>query len=308
MYKKENRNTNSKRQTSKTSGQKQSFTPRDTRQEDNTRSFKTTKFIKKHIKEKTIEAQIRTQKFSSTHEQMPLNKYLAHCGICSRRDAADLIKNKLVEVNGKIEINPAYKVQKQDLIKYKSKPIEIQKEGVYILMNKPKDCLCTVEDTHERKTVLDLIPEHRLDRIYPVGRLDRNTTGVLLITNDGSLTQKLTHPSYEVKKIYHVKLNKQLTKKDFETLLEGIDLEDGRITPDYMAYQEDDKTQIGIEIHSGRNRIVRRMFEHLGYEVKNLDRVMFADFTKKDVPRGKWRYLNEQEIRRLKIFYKNFKK
>ncbi|MGL6022228.1 MAG: pseudouridine synthase [Chitinophagaceae bacterium] len=272
------------------------------------RPYNTPKSIQKHSKIKTLQSPVSISKTSSLGEQMPLNKYLAHCGICSRRDAAEHIKNGLVEVNNKQETNPAYKVQKQDVVQYKSKPIQLEKKGIYILINKPKNCLCTVEDTNERKTVLDLIPEHTQDRIYPIGRLDRNTTGVLLLTNDGNLTQKLTHPSYKVKKIYHIKLNKPVTKKDFETLLQGIELEDGHIAPDFMAYQDNDKTQIGIEIHSGRNRIVRRIFEHLGYEVKNLDRVMFGDFTKKDVSRGKWRYLNEQEIRRLKIFYKNFKK
>ena len=179
--------------------------------------------------------------------------------------------------------------------------MHLQKNLVYILLNKPKDYITTVADPEGRKTVLDLVKGANTERLYPVGRLDRNTTGVLLLTNDGQLAQKLTHPSYQVKKIYEVTLDKPLTKNDFEAIINGVTLDDGFIAADSVAYADaKDRKIIGIEIHSGRNRIVRRMFEHLGYDVKNLDRVMFASLTKKNVDRGKWRYLSEKEIRLLK--------
>jgi 23S rRNA pseudouridine2605 synthase len=193
-------------------------------------------------------------------------------------------------------------------VRVNGKKVFIQKNLVYILLNKPKDYITTTDDPQNRKTVLDLISRATEERVYPVGRLDRNTSGVLLFTNDGDLSQKLTHPSNEVKKIYHVTLNKPLEKKDFEDILKGIKLEDGPASVDVLAYADiKDKTQIGVEIHSGRNRIVRRIFEHFGYDVKNLDRVMFAGLTKKNVDRGKWRYLSEKEVRDLKYFGKGNK-
>jgi len=180
---------------------------------------------------------------------------------------------------------------------------------VYILLNKPKDFITTTSDTHGRHTVLELIKHATQERVYPIGRLDRNTTGVLLLTNDGELTQKLSHPSYEVKKVYEVRLDKPLLKKDFDSILKGIQLEDGMVSPDALAYADSkDKSIIGIEIHSGRNRIVRRIFEHLGYDVKNLDRVMYANLTKKNVERGKWRFLSEKEVRLLKYMNTSIKK
>jgi 23S rRNA pseudouridine2605 synthase len=183
------------------------------------------------------------------------------------------------------------------------KKISLAKNLVYILLNKPKDYITTTDDPEKRKTVLDLI--RIKERIYPVGRLDRNTSGVLLLTNDGELSQKLAHPSHEMKKVYHVTLNRPLDKKDFDQVLKGIELEDGLASVDVLAYADvKDKTQLGVEIHSGRNRIVRRIFEHLGYDVKNLDRVMFAGLTKKNVERGKWRFLSEKEVRDLKYFGK----
>ncbi len=236
---------------------------------------------------------------------MPLNKFIAHAGVCSRRDAAELVKEGNVKVNGVLITEPGHKVSTKDDIRLHGKRIQPEKELVYILLNKPKDYLTTTDDPQGRKTVLDLIRRSTTERVYPVGRLDRNTSGVLLLTNDGELAQKLTHPSNEVKKVYHVTLNKELDKKDFEKILKGVVLEDGLATVDTLAYADSkDKKQIGIELHSGRNRIVRRIFEHLGYDVKQLDRVMFAGLTKKNVERGKWRYLNEKEVRELKYFGK----
>ncbi len=238
-------------------------------------------------------------------EEMPLNKYLAHCGVASRRDAVALITQRKVLVNKKIIEQPAYKVSNNDVVEYNGKKLFVTKNLVYILLNKPKDYITTTDDPQNRKTVLQLTKNATDQRIYPIGRLDRNTSGVLLLTNDGELTQQLTHPSFNVKKVYEVKLNKPLAKNDFEKILKGIRLEDGEIFADALAYADaKDKTIIGIELHSGRNRIVRRMFEHLGYDVKGLDRVMYGNLTKKNVERGKWRYLSEKEIRLLKYMNK----
>jgi 23S rRNA pseudouridine2605 synthase len=249
----------------------------------------------------TQNSQLRTQSSSL----IPLNKFIAHCGICSRRDAADVVKSGKVKVNGTLITEPGHKVSPKDEVIVNGKKIFVSKNLVYILLNKPKDYITTTDDPHGRKTVLDLIGRATNERVYPVGRLDRNTSGVLLFTNDGELAQKLTHPSNEVKKIYAVTLDKPLDKKHFDEILKGIVLEDGPASVDVLAYADvKDKTQLGVEIHSGRNRIVRRIFEHLGYDVKNLDRVMFAGLTKKNVDRGKWRFLNEKEIRELKYFGK----
>jgi len=234
---------------------------------------------------------------------MPLNKFIAHCGVCSRRDAAEMVKLGKVKVNNEPITEPGHKVSAKDEVKVNGKKILLSKNLVYILLNKPKDYITTTDDPQKRKTVLDLI--RIKERIYPVGRLDRNTSGVLLLTNDGELSQRLTHPSHEVKKVYHITLNRALEKKDFDQILNGVTLEDGPASVDVLAYADiKDKTQLGVEIHSGRNRIVRRIFEHLGYDVKNLDRVIFAGLTKKNVERGKWRFLTEKEIRDLKYFGK----
>jgi len=236
-------------------------------------------------------------------ELMPLNKFIAHCGVSSRRDAAEMVKLGKVKVNGETVTEPGRKVSAKDEVRVNGKKVSLAKNLVYILLNKPKDYITTTDDPQNRKTVLDLI--RIKERIYPVGRLDRNTSGVLLLTNDGELSQKMTHPSHEVKKVYHVTLNRPLEKKDFDKILKGINLEDGPASVDVLAYADiKDKTQLGVEIHSGRNRIVRRIFEHLGYDVKNLDRVVFAGLTKKNVERGKWRFLTEKEIRELKYFGK----
>jgi len=241
----------------------------------------------------------------TSDDTMPLNKYLAHCGICSRRDAVEIIKKGEVKVNGKAVLEPAFKVSNNDDVVYNNKKVFVTKNLVYILINKPKDYITTTDDPQGRKTVLQLTKSATTERIYPVGRLDRNTSGVLLMTNDGELTQKLSHPSYEVKKVYEATLDKPLTKVDFDKIVSGVVLEDGKIAADSLGYVDPkDKTIIGIEIHSGRNRIVRRIFEHLGYDVKALDRVLYAGLTKKNVPRGKWRFLAEKEIRQLKYINK----
>jgi len=238
-------------------------------------------------------------------EQMPLNKYIAHSGVCSRRDAVDLIKGGKVKVNNLLITEPGHKISENDVVAVGGKKIHPVKNLVYILLNKPKDYLTTTDDPQQRKTVLDLIKNATQERVYPVGRLDRNTSGVLLFTNDGDLSQKLTHPSNEIKKVYAVTLDKPLAKNHFDEILKGVPLEDGIVNVDVLAYTDNaDKTQIGIELHSGRNRIVRRIFEHFGYDVKNLDRVIFAGLTKKNVQRGKWRFLTEKEVRDLKYFKK----
>ncbi|WP_290789432.1 pseudouridine synthase [Flavihumibacter sp. UBA7668] len=240
---------------------------------------------------------------------MPLNKFIAHAGVCARRDAAELVKSGVVTVNGQPISEPGFKVSEKDEIKVKGKRITITKNLIYILLNKPKDYITTTEDPQGRKTVLDLIKTATAERVYPVGRLDRNTSGVLLLTNDGELAQTLSHPKNQVKKIYEVKLDRPLTKADFEAIAHGIILEDGFVQPDAIGYADPrDKSVIGIEIHSGRNRIVRRIFEHLKYDVKGLDRVTYAGLTKKNVNRGKWRLLTEKEIRLLKHFNKDTKK
>ena len=241
------------------------------------------------------------------YEQMPLNKYIAHAGTCGRREAAELVKSGHITVNGDTVLEPGYKVQYKDVVRLKGKVLQLQVTPVYILLNKPKDYICTASDPEGRKTVLDIIKNATTQRMFPVGRLDRNTTGVLILTNDGDLAQKLTHPSYEIKKIYEVTLDKPVTKADMEAIAKGVELEDGFIAADAVSYLSNtSKDVIGIEIHSGRNRIVRRIFEHLGYDVRHLDRVMFANLTKKNVDRGKWRFLAEKEVRLLKFMNKSF--
>jgi len=240
-----------------------------------------------------------------TADSMPLNKFIAHAGICGRREAAELVKEGKVKVNNELVTEPGHKVSGKDEVRVNNKRIFLAKNLVYILLNKPKDYITTTDDPQKRKTVLDLIRQATTERVYPVGRLDRNTSGVLLLTNDGELAQRLTHPSHEIKKVYAVTLNKELEKKDFDQILKGVVLEDGPASVDVLAYADiKDKTQVGVEIHSGRNRIVRRIFESLGYDVKNLDRVVFAGLTKKNVERGKWRFLSEREVRDLKHFKK----
>lgn len=237
----------------------------------------------------------------SSFAEMPLNKFVAHCGICSRREAVTHITEGKVKVNDEIVKEPGFKITPADKVFYNNKQLFVTKNLVYILLNKPKDFITTTDDPQGRKTVLQLIKHATEERVYPIGRLDRNTSGVLLLTNDGDLTQKLSHPSYQIKKIYEVRLDKNLTKADFDSILNGLTLEDGLVQVDSLAYADSkDKSIIGIEIHSGRNRIVRRIFEHLNYDVKALDRVVYAGLTKKNVERSKWRYLSDKEIRLLK--------
>lgn len=230
-----------------------------------------------------------------------LNKFIAQSGICSRREADSYILKGKVEVNGKTITQLGTKVSISDVVLLNGKKI-VPEKNVYILINKPKGYVTTLTDPHAKDTVMDLVKNACKERIYPVGRLDKNTTGLLLLTNDGDLTKKLTHPKFEKLKIYHVFLDKNLDYNDFNALTKGINLEDGFIKPDEINYTTDEnKKNIGIELHSGRNRIVRRMFEHLGYKVLKLDRVYFAGLTKKNLPRGKWRYLTDKEIAVLKM-------
>lgn len=243
----------------------------------------------------------KTDKNEEVIEEMTLNKYIAHSGECSRRDAAALVKQGKVKVNGELVLEPGYRVKAEDRVTIAGKKLTPQRDFVYVLLNKPKGYITTTEDPEERKTVMELVEGVEVPRLYPVGRLDRNTTGLILLTNDGDLAQKLSHPSYEVKKIYQVTLDKPLTKGHFEQILNGVELEDGIIQVDALSFLES-KNELGLEIHSGRNRIVRRIFETLGYEVEKLDRVMYAGLTKKNIPRGKWRLLNEREIVLLKHF------
>lgn len=234
-------------------------------------------------------------------EPIRLNKFLANAGICSRREADEFITAGVVSVNGVVVTELGTKVKRTDEIKFHDQPVNIERK-VYVLLNKPKDCVTTSDDPQERKTVMDFVKGACKERIYPVGRLDRNTTGVLLLTNDGDFASKLTHPKYLKKKIYHVYCDKNVTKADLDQIVSGITLDDGEIHADAVSYaSETDKSQVGIEIHSGKNRIVRRIFEALGYRVIKLDRVYFAGLTKKGLRRGDWRYLTEQEVNMLRM-------
>lgn len=235
------------------------------------------------------------------NEEIRLNKILANAGICSRREADQLIQQGLVTVNGQVVTELGTRATRQDEILFQGRPVHSESK-VYVLLNKPRNCVTTSDDPQCRLTVMDLVKRACQERIYPVGRLDRNTTGVILITNDGDLAAKLTHPQYKKKKIYHVWLDRDVKIEDMQKIAEGIELEDGEIHADAISYvKDDDPSQVGIEIHSGRNRIVRRIFEYLGYRVVKLDRVYFAGLTKKNLPRGKWRYLNEQEVNNLRM-------
>ena len=235
------------------------------------------------------------------NEPIRLNKFLANAGVCSRREADEFIQAGVVTVNGEIVTELGTKVMRTDVVKFHDDTVSLEKK-VYVLLNKPKDYVTTSDDPQQRKTVMDLVKNACPERIYPVGRLDRNTTGVLLLTNDGDLASKLTHPKYLKKKIYHVYLDRNVTAHDIQQIAEGITLEDGEIKADAIEYADPvDKKQVGIEIHSGKNRIVRRIFESFGYKVLKLDRVQFAGLTKKNLRRGDWRYLTEEEVDRLRM-------
>ena len=241
------------------------------------------------------------EQFVDPNEPIRLNKFLAHAGVCSRREADEFITAGVVSVNGEVVTELGTKIKRSDVVKFHDEPVSIERK-VYVLLNKPKDTVTTSDDPQERRTVMDLVKGACNERIYPVGRLDRNTTGVLLLTNDGDLASKLTHPKFLKKKIYHVHLDKNLTKADMEQIAAGIQLEDGEIHADAISYTDDfKKDQVGIEIHSGKNRIVRRIFESLGYKVVKLDRVFFAGLTKKGLRRGDWRYLSEAEVNYLRM-------
>ena len=230
-----------------------------------------------------------------------LNKYIASSGICSRREADEFIKAGLVSVNDVVITEMGVKVKPGDVVKYNGQRIRAERK-IYILLNKPRDYVTTADDPEGRKTVMDLIKDAGKERVYPVGRLDRNTTGVLLLTNDGEIASRLTHPKFEQKKIYHIFLDRDMLLPDFKKLAAGLELSDGFIKPDGVSFvNPDSKSELGIEIHSGKNRIVRRMLESLGYKVIKLDRVYFAGLTKKNVPRGRWRFLNEKEISYLRM-------
>ena len=233
--------------------------------------------------------------------ELRLNRYISMGGVCSRRDADELIVAGRVKVNGVVMQVVGQKVRRSDTVEVDDVRI-IPERKVYLVLNKPKDYVTTLEDPLERKTVMSLVEDACKERIYPVGRLDRQTTGVLLFTNDGDFAKKLTHPKYEQKKIYHVFLDKPLEEKDLEAISSGIDLEDGFIKADEIEYVSADAMEVGIEIHSGKNRIVRRIFEHLGYQIVKLDRVYFAGITKKNIPRGKWRFLTQREVSMLKAY------
>jgi len=261
------------------------------------------RFVQKRkwkTKGKKVETQASLEK-RIEQEGIRLNKFISNAGICSRRDADKHIVAGLVTVNGKVIDSMGYRVKKTDEVKFDGTLIQSEKK-VYVLMNKPKNFITTKEDTHGRRTVMDLLSGLGNTRVYPVGRLDRNTTGVLLFTNDGEMTKRLTHPTHGVRKMYHVTLNDKLKQFHLDKILDGIHLEDGSVYVDSISYVNNaPKTEIGVEISSGKNRVIRRIFESLGYEVVKLDRVMFANLTKKNVPRGKYRFLTDEEINFLKM-------
>jgi len=252
----------------------------------------------KYSMKKRIE--YKEQNYDPT-EPIRLNKFLANAGVCSRREADEFIQAGVVTVNGEVVTELGTKVMRTDVVKFHDEPVLLEKK-VYVLLNKPKDYVTTSDDPQQRKTVMDLVKNACPERIYPVGRLDRNTTGVLLLTNDGDMASKLTHPKFLKKKIYHVYLDRNVTAHDLQQIAEGITLDDGEIKADAIEYADPvDKKQVGIEIHSGKNRIVRRIFESFGYKVLKLDRVQFAGLTKKNLRRGDWRYLTEEEVDRLRM-------
>lgn len=273
--------------------------PRGDKKDENfSRPYKKRAYEKRPAGKGTSKPPVKT----STAEGMRLNKYLSNAGICSRREADDLIASGVVQVNGKIITEMGFRVKPTDVIKYGGQTLK-KERLVYLLLNKPKDYITTMDDPEERRTVQTLIAGACRERVYPVGRLDRATTGILMFTNDGDLTSKLTHPRYGVRKIYHVELDKPLKRTDLDKIAEGLELEDGNIKVDDISYTGDgkDKASVGVELHSGKNRIVRRIFEHLGYNVRKLDRVMFGPLTKKDLPRGRWRLLTDAEVGMLKM-------
>lgn len=255
----------------------------------------------KKLKKKKPFKQIKYKENADPNAPIRLNKYLANAGVCSRREADEFIQAGVVKVNGEVVTELGTKITRADQVMFHNQPVQLESK-VYVLLNKPKGFVTTTDDPENRKTVMELVKSAASERIYPVGRLDRATTGVLLLTNDGDLASKLTHPKYEKRKIYQVWLDKPVAMEHMQMIADGIELEDGEIHADAISYvTEEDLTQVGIEIHSGRNRIIRRIFEKLGYRVMKLDRVYFAGLTKKKLSRGKWRYLSEQEVNMLRM-------
>lgn len=255
----------------------------------------------KKLKKKKPFKQIKYKENADPNAPIRLNKYLANAGVCSRREADEFIQAGVVKVNGEVVTELGTKITRADQVMFHNQPVQLESK-VYVLLNKPKGFVTTTDDPENRKTVMELVKSAASERIYPVGRLDRATTGVLLLTNDGDLASKLTHPKYEKRKIYQVWLDKPVAMEHMQMIADGIELEDGEIHADAISYvTEEDLTQVGIEIHSGRNRIIRRIFEKLGYRVMKLDRVYFAGLTKKKLSRGKWRYLTEQEVNMLRM-------
>lgn len=255
---------------------------------------------KKNYKKRPFQKfSIKGKKEDEKAQTIRLNRYIAQAGICSRREADVLIANGEVKVNGKVITEMGYQVQKGDTVKYKDQVLKAQK-FVYVLLNKPKGFITTTKDPRERRTVMDLVKRATKERIYPVGRLDRNTTGLLLFTNDGELSRKLMHPSFEVKKVYKVTLDKPIVEEDFNKIKAGLELEDGLVKVDALQVLTPEADVLGLEIHIGKNRIVRRVFEHLGYEVIKLDRTLYGNLTKKDLSRGHWRTLSDKEVITLK--------
>lgn len=292
IFRKESSNYNSDNR----STYRKEYTPRERK---NISGDRKEELRQKHYSKKKILA--HRLKNEDENSELRLNRFISMGGVCSRRDADELIVAGRVKVNGEIMQTVGQKVKRSDKVEVDGVQI-IPEKKVYLVLNKPKDFVTTVDDPLERKTVMTLVEGACKERIYPVGRLDRQTTGVLLFTNDGDLAKKLTHPKYDHKKIYHVFLDKQLEESDFEAITNGVDLEDGFIKPDEINFTSPDRTEVGIEIHSGKNRIVRRIFEHFGYQIVKLDRVYFAGITKKNVPRGKWRFLTPKEVNMLKVY------
>lgn len=292
FFRKESNNYNSENR----STYRKEYTPRERK---NISGDRKEELRQKHYSKKKILA--HRLKNEDENSELRLNRFISMGGVCSRRDADELIVAGRVKVNGEIMQTVGQKVKRSDKVEVDGVQI-IPEKKVYLVLNKPKDFVTTVDDPLERKTVMTLVEGACKERIYPVGRLDRQTTGVLLFTNDGDLAKKLTHPKYDHKKIYHVFLDKQLEESDFEAIANGVDLEDGFIKPDEINFTSPDRTEVGIEIHSGKNRIVRRIFEHFGYQIVKLDRVYFAGITKKNVPRGKWRFLTPKEVNMLKVY------
>ena len=251
----------------------------------------------------TTKSEVANQLGAQDVVGMRLNKYVAHCGICSRRQAAELIKAGKIKVNGAVMLEPFYQFKKGDKVEYEGKQIQPEGKTVYLLMNKPKNCITTLKDEKGRTTVMDIIGNKVAERIFPVGRLDRDTTGLLVMTNDGQLSQKLAHPSKKVKKIYKVVLDEPVAAGHLDQIAKGLELDDGKALVNSVAWTDTTgKKEVLIEIHIGKNRIVRRIFEHFKYKVKKLDRIYYAGLTKKDLPRGQFRFLSEREVIMLKHF------